>query len=158
MIACRDDEVVAQRVQGTSYLLTSGPAVRALHEFGNGVKPSRTLRARCERIGLPAEVATAVASVVTKLLELLSRCERPTNAAERFGRQRALALIRRSLDSFVADAVRIAMIADPPTGDALVRVWDEVCESDERGLLAWSLGAGTRSAHRYGERLARNLK
>jgi hypothetical protein len=155
MIACRHDEVVAQRVQGTSYMLGSAPSLLALYEFGNGMKPSATLLARCERIGLPAEVASAVASVVTKILALLSRCERPTNAAERFGRQRALAQIRRSLDSCVADAVRIAMIADPATGDALVRVWDEVCDSDERGLLAWSLGAATTSASRYGERLAK---
>jgi hypothetical protein len=65
------------------------------------------------------------------------------------------AQIRRSLDSFVVEAVQIAMIADPPTGDALVRVWDEVCDSDERGLLAWSLCAATCSAHRYGEKLAK---
>jgi hypothetical protein len=97
------------------------------------------LQARCERIGLPEEVAFAVAGAVTKILALLARCERPRDAAERFGRQRALAQIRRSLDSFVADAVRIVMIADPPTGDALVRVWDEVCDADERGLLPWSL-------------------
>lgn len=158
MLACRHDEVVAQRVQGASYMLASEPALRALHEFASGVKPSATLRTRCEHIGLPDEVAFAIAAVATRMLALLARCERPKDAAERFGRQRALALIRRSLDSFVADAVRIAMIADPATGDALVRVWDEVCDSDERGLLAWSLGAATRSAHRYGEKLARNLK
>jgi hypothetical protein len=136
-------------------MLASQPALRALYDFGDGVKPSAALRTRCERLGLPREVAFAVAGAVTKMLALLSRCERPTNAAERFGRQRALAQIRRSLDSFVADAVRIAMIADPPTGDALVRVWDEVCDRGERGLLAWSLGAATPSAHRYGEKLAK---
>lgn len=157
-MACRHDEVIAQRVQGTSYMLASEPALRVLYDFGNGVKPSATLRTRCERIGLPEKVAFAVAGVVTKMLALLARCERPKDAAGRFGRQRALALIRRSLDSFVTDAVRIAMIADPPTGDALVRVWDEVCDRDECGLLAWSLGAATLSARRYGARLARNLK
>jgi hypothetical protein len=98
------------------------------------VKPFANLQTRCELIGLPNEVAFAIASAATKVLILLGRCERPTNAAERFGRQRALAQIRRSLDSFVADALRIAMIADPPTGDALVRVWDEVCDRDDRGL------------------------
>jgi hypothetical protein len=92
------------------------------------------------------------------MLALLARCERPKDSTARFGRQRALALIRRSLDSFVADAVRIAMVADPATGDALVRIWDEVCEVDERGLLAWSLGAATNSAHRYGERLTKRDK
>jgi hypothetical protein len=136
-------------------MLASEPALRGLHEFWSGVKPSATLLARCERIGLPEEVAFAVAGVVTKMLALLARCERPKDAAERFGRQRALAQIRRSLDSFVADAVRIVMVADPPTGDALVRVWDEVCDVDERGLLAWSLGAATASAHRYAEKLAK---
>jgi hypothetical protein len=139
-------------------MLASEPALRVLSDFGNGVRPSAILQTRCERIGLPEEVAFAVAGVVTKMLALLSRCERPTNAAERFGRQRALAQIRRSLDSFVADAVRIAMMADPPTGDALVRVWDEVCDRGERGLLAWSLGAATPSARCYGEKLARNAK
>jgi hypothetical protein len=139
-------------------MLASQPALRALLDFGSSVKPSATLLVRCERIGLPEEVAFAVACVVTKMLALLARCERPKDATERFGRQRALAQIRRSLDSFVADAVRIAMIADPPTGDALVRVWDEVCDSDERGLLAWSLGAATPSAHRYGEKLAKNTR
>ena len=158
MIACRHDEVIAQRVQGASYMLASEPALRALHDFGSGVKPSATLRTRCERIGLPEEVAFAVAGVVTKMLALLARCERPNDAAGRFGRQRALALIRRSLDSFVTDAVRIAMIADPPTGDALVRVWDEVCDSDERGLLARSLGVPTPSANRYGAKLTKNAK
>ena len=139
-------------------MLASEPALRALHEFASGVKPSTTLRNRCERLGLPPEVAFAVAGVVTKMLALLARCERPKDAAGRFGRQRALAVIRRSLDSFVVDAVRIAMVADPATGDALVRVWDEVCDSDERGLLAWSLGAATRSAHRYGEKLAKDAR
>jgi hypothetical protein len=113
------------------------------------------LRSRCERLGLPPEVGFAVAGAVTKMLALLARCERPWDATERFGRQRALAQIRRSLDGFVADAVRIAMIADPHTGDALVRVWDEVCDSDERGLLAWSLGVPTASANRYGKKLAK---
>jgi hypothetical protein len=155
LLACGHDEVVAQRVQGASYMLASEPALRVLHEFGSGVEPSPTLRARCERIGLPDEVAFAVAAVATRMLALLARCERPKGANERFGRQRALAQIRRSLDSFVADAVRIAMIADPATGDALVRVWDEVCDVDERGLLAWSLGAATNSARRYGKRLTK---
>jgi hypothetical protein len=41
------------------------------------------------------------------------------------------------------------MIADPPTSDALVRGWDEVCDSDERSLLAGLLGAATPSARRY---------
>jgi len=139
-------------------MLASEPALQVLYDFGNGVKPSPTLRTRCERIGLPAEVAFAVACVVTKMLALLARCERPKDAAGRFGRQRALAQIRRSLDSFVADAVRMGMIADPPTGDALVRVWDEVCDSDERGLLAWSLGAATPSARRYGEKVTKNAR
>lgn len=107
MVACGREEVVAQRVQGASYMLASEPALRALHEFGSGVKPSATLRTRCERIDLPDEVAFAVATVATRMLALLARCERPKNAAGRFGRQRALAQIRRSLDSFVADAVRI---------------------------------------------------
>jgi hypothetical protein len=158
LIACRQEQVVSELVQGKSYMLASRPALRALREFGNGVKPSVILLQRCERIGLPAEVASPIASVVTKMLALLSCCERPTNAGERFGRQRALAQIRRSLDSFVADAVRIAMIADPLTGDALVRVWDEVCDAEDRGLMAWSLGVTTESARRYGERLAKNLK
>jgi len=136
-------------------MLASQPAIRALRDFGNGVKPLARLLERCERIGLPEDMAFAIACVMTKMLELLGRCERPKSAAERFGRQRALAQIRRSLDSFVAEAVQIAMIADPPTGDALVRVWDEVCDSDERGLLAWSLGAATSSAQRYGEKLAK---
>ena len=70
----------------------------------------------------------------------------------------AATLIVSGVISFVADAVRIAMIADPPTGDALVRVWDEVCDRGERGLLAWSLGAATPSARCYGEKLARNAK
>lgn len=141
-----------------SYVLSSEPALRALYDFGSGVQPSAALLARCERIGLPEEMAFAVAGVVTKMLVLLARCERPKDAAGRFGRQRALAQIRRSLDSFVADAVRIAMIADPTTGDALVRVWDEVCDRDERGLLAWSLGSATPSALRYGEKLAKHTK
>ena len=122
------------------------------------MQPSSALLARCEGIGLPKESASAVAGVVTKMLVLLARCERPKNAAGRFGRQRALAQIRRSLDSFVADAVRIAMIADPATGDALVRVWDEVCDRDERGLLAWSLGSTTSSAQHYGEKLAKHAR
>jgi hypothetical protein len=158
LIACRQEQVFSELVQGKSYMLASRPALRALREFGNGVKPPGILLRRCERIGVPAELAPAVAKVVTKMLALLSRCERPTSASERFGRQRALAQIRRSLDSFVADAVRIAMIADPLTGDALVRVWDEVCDTEDRGLMAWSLGVTTASARRYGERLARNLK
>jgi hypothetical protein len=110
---------------------------------------------RCEHIDLPEEMGFAVAGAATRMLALLARCERPKDATARFGRQRALALIRRSLDSFVADAVRIAIIADPATIDVLVRVWDEVCAADERGLLAWSLGAATPSAHRYGEKLAK---
>jgi hypothetical protein len=136
-------------------MLASQPALRALRDFGSDVKPLAPLLARCERIGLPEEIAFAAASVMTKMLALLERCERPKNVAARFGRQRALAQIRRSLDGFVADAVRIAMIADPASGDALVRVWDEVCDRDERGLLAWSLGAATPSADRYGEKLSK---
>jgi hypothetical protein len=52
------------------------------------------------------ERVKGTAVVATRMLTLLARCERPKDAAGRFGRQRAVALIRRSLDSFVADAVR----------------------------------------------------
>lgn len=111
---------------------------------------SAALTTACRQAGMSLELAELcgglLASVADDLVAVGHLRRRD------FERSKRMERILAATQEPVLSALRCAMAASPTNGRACVRHWDAVCDSDERGRLAWLIGLDTEAGYRYGKR------
>lgn len=106
----------------------------ALIEFVRDTPASPGLVAKAKAAGLSAEAAELACATMTRVIGCLDRAARIRRGS---GYARAK-LLETALDACrppVSDALRVAMIACPVDGRAMLRLWCEVAEMHERGAM-----------------------
>jgi hypothetical protein len=106
---------------------------RALLDFTRDHAASPGLLAKATAAGLPAECAELACSVLTRVIECLDTAGQMRRGT--YGRAKLIETALQACRPPVSDALRVAMVACPVDGRALLRLWNEVADPWERGAM-----------------------
>jgi len=106
----------------------------ALIEFVRGHAVSPGLVAKAEAAGLPADCARLACGVLTRVIECLDQAAQLRRGSG-YARAKLLETALSACRPPVSDALRVAMVACPTDGRALLRLWNEVADYPERGAM-----------------------
>ena len=113
--------------------------------------PAMTLA--CRQAGLPMELAELCGGLLASVVDDLVAASKLRRSD--FERAKRLERVVEATQEPALFALRIAMAASPTNGRAVLRHWDQLCEHEERGMLAWLVGMRTDAAQRYSQRNAK---
>jgi len=113
----------------------------ALLDFVRGHPASPGLLAKAKANHLPADCAEVACGVLTRVIECLDQAARLRRGSG-YGRAKLIETALQACRPPVSDALRVAMVACPVDGRALLRLWTEVADYHERGVMLDMLRAG----------------
>lgn len=105
---------------------------QALVEYTADYAPSPGLVAKATARGLPPAAAEIACAVLTKAIACLDEA---SSMRRGYGRAKRLEQALEACHEPTATALRLAMVACPTDGRALLRLWREVCEPNERNAM-----------------------
>ena len=114
---------------------------------------SDTLTTQCRQAGLPIELAELCGGLLASVVDDLVAASKLRRSD--FERAKRLERVVAATNEPAVFALRIAMAASPTNGRAVLRHWDQLCEHEERGMLAWLVGMRTDAAEKYSRRNAK---
>lgn len=106
----------------------------ALIEFTRGTTASPGLVEKAKAAGLPVDVAELACATMTKVITCLDHAAK----LRRGSGYARVKLLETALDACrppVSDALRVAMVACPVDGRAMLRLWREVADMHERSAM-----------------------
>lgn len=106
----------------------------ALIDFVRGTTASPGLMTKARAVGLSTEVAELACATMTRVIRCMDEAARLRRGS---GYARAK-LLETALDACrppVSDALKVAMVACPVDGRAMLRLWCEVADMHERGAM-----------------------
>lgn len=114
---------------------------------------SDALTTQCRQAGLPIELAELCGGLLASVVDDLVAASKLRRTD--FERAKRLERVVAATEEPAVFALRIAMAASPTNGRAVLRHWDQLCEYEERGMLAWLVGMRTDAAEKYSRRNAK---
>jgi len=106
----------------------------ALLDFVRDHAASPGLLAKAKTAGLPADCAEIACAVLTRVIECLDQAARMRRGSG-YARAKLIETALSACRPPVGDALRVAMVACPIDGKALLRLWTEVADHRERGAM-----------------------
>jgi hypothetical protein len=106
---------------------------RALLDFTRDHPASPGLLAKATAAGLPVDCAELACSVLTRVVECLDTAGQMRRGG--FARAKLIETALQACRPPVSDALRVAMVACPVDGRAVLRLWAEVADPWERGAM-----------------------
>ena len=128
--------------------VASAPAIKRLVRM-----TSPTLTTACRQAGLPIELAELCGGLLASVVDDLVTASKLRRSD--FERAKRMERVLEAAQEPQLFALRVAMAASPTNGRAVLRHWDQLCEYEERGMLAWLVGINTDSAQKYSRRIAK---
>jgi hypothetical protein len=114
-------------------LNTVGRPPPALLAYVASTTASPGLVARATANKLPADCAQIACAVLTRVIECLDTAGQMRRGT--YGRAKLIETALQACRPPVSDALRVAMVACPVDGRALLRLWAEVADHHERGAM-----------------------
>jgi hypothetical protein len=114
---------------------------------------SPAMTTACRQAGLPLELAEMCGGLLASVVDDLVTASKLRRSD--FERAKRMERVIEATQEPALFALRIAMAASPTNGRAILRHWDQLCEHEERGMLAWLVGMRTDSAQKYSQRNAK---
>jgi hypothetical protein len=102
--------------------------------FINGHTASPALFAKARTGGLPVNTAHIATCVLTRVIECLDTAGQMRRGSG-YGRAKLIETALQACRPPVSDALRVAMVACPVDGRAVLRLWAEVADYHERGAM-----------------------
>jgi hypothetical protein len=106
----------------------------ALLEFVRDHTASPGLVAKARDAGIPPCAAQLACAVLTRVIECLDRAAQMRRGSG-YARAKLIETALQACRPPVSDALRVAMVACPVDGRALLRLWNEVADHSERGAM-----------------------
>jgi hypothetical protein len=114
---------------------------------------SDTLTTACRQAGLPLELAELCGGLLASVVDDLVAASKLRRSD--FERAKRMERVLEATNEPQVFALRCAMAASPTNGRAVLRHWDQLCEHEERGMLAWLVGMRTDASEKYSRRNAK---
>jgi len=92
------------------------------------------LLAKAKTAGLPNSCAELACAVMTRVIECLDQAAQMRRGSG-YARAKLIETALSACRPPVGDALRVAMVACPIDGKALLRLWNEVADHSERGAM-----------------------
>jgi hypothetical protein len=113
----------------------------ALTAFVHGHPASPGLVAKARAAGLPADVAELACGVLTRVVTCLDGAARLRRGSG-YARAKLMETALQACRPPLSDALRVAMVACPIDGRAMLRLWHEVADVYERDAMIELLRPG----------------
>lgn len=107
----------------------------------------------CRQAGLPLELAELCGGLLASVVDDLVTASKLRRSD--FERAKRMERVLEATNEPALFALRIAMAASPTNGRAVLRHWDQLCEQEERGMLAWLVGMRTDASEKYSRQHAK---
>src|SRR3954463_1999584 len=108
---------------------------------------SPAMTTACRQAGLPLDLAELCGGLLASVVDDLGTASKLRRSD--FERAKRMERVLEATNEPALFALRIAMAASPTNGRAVLRHWDQLCEHEERGKLAWLVGMRTDASQKY---------